>query len=179
MVDHESVSWYALQVRRNHERLSACALEGKGFETFLPLYRSERRWSDRVKQLELPLFSGYLFCRFDPQKRLGVMTSPGVVRIVGIGKAPVPVSDAEIEAIQTIAKSNLDVQPWPFLRVGQVVRIEGGPLYGLSGMLLEIRNEHRLVVGVTLLQRSVAVCIDRRWATPIDEIVPAVAASSY
>jgi transcription antitermination factor NusG len=159
--------WFALQVKPRHEKVAAQALERKGFEQFLPVYRARRRWSDRVKEVHLPLFPGYAFCRFDPLNRLPVLTIPNVVHVVGFGKTPAPVADVEIASLQAIVKSGLPALPWPFLKIGQFVRIDSGPLIGVTGLLLEIKNGHRLVVSVTLLQRSVAVEIDHAWVTPV------------
>jgi transcription antitermination factor NusG len=161
-------AWYAIQVRRNHERITATHLEDRGYETFLPLYKSRRRWSDRVKEIELPLFSGYLFCHMDPANRLAALTSPGVVRIVGIGKAPIAVEEREIDAVRAIVESKFQAEPYEFLQVGERVQIGQGPLRGLSGILLAVEDQHRLVVGVTLLKRSVAVSIEQDWAIPLD-----------
>jgi transcription antitermination factor NusG len=163
----ESGSWYALRIKSRHERIVAAALYGKGYEVFLPLYRDRRRWSDRMKELELPLFPGYLFCRFDVAKRLPILTTPGIVQVVGVGKTPLPIEDTEIAAIQSIVISRLNAQPWPYLQVGQRVRIEQGPLTGLQGILIALKKTHRLVVSVTLLQRSVAVEVDHDWASPV------------
>ncbi len=159
--------WFALQVRGRYENYVATFLHGKGYEWFLPLYKSRRRWSDRIKELELPLFPGYVFCRFNLQKRLPVLLTPGVIRIVGIGRAPLPIDEEEITAIQTVVNSGLPTQPWQFLQIGQRVRIEYGALCGLEGILLELKGHHRIVVSVTLLQRSVAVEIDTDWVSPI------------
>jgi len=159
--------WFALHVNVRRERMAADALRGKGFEEFLPLCRTRRRWSDRVKELEVPLFSRYLFCRFRGEDRHRVLTTPGVGYIVGIGNIPVPVPDGEIAALEAVRKSGVVAQPWPFLQTGQWVRIEEGALSGLEGILLDFRGSCRLVVSVTLLQRSVAVEIDRLNVTPI------------
>ena len=159
-------AWFALQVKPRHEKTAAWALHNKGYEEFLPLYRSRRRWSDRIKELDIPLFAGYVFCRFDPEERLPVLTSPGIVSIVGMGKIPAPVAEAEIAALQAVVRSGLRAEPWPFLRIGHGVRIELGPLAGLEGILSDFKSRQRLVVSVTLLQRSVAVEIDRGWVTP-------------
>jgi len=169
--------WFALKVRPRHEKTTAWALHNKGFEEFLPLYRSRRRWSDRIKELDIPLFPGYVFCRLDPEDRLPALTTAGVVALVGIGKTPSPVEEAEIVALQAVVRSGLRAEPWPFLRIGQAVRIELGPLAGLEGILAEIRNRHRLVVSVTLLQRAVAVEIDRAWIRPIPSRRPSAASS--
>jgi transcription antitermination factor NusG len=162
------LSWYAIQIQSRLGGVASATLRGKGYEEFFPLYRSRRRWSDRIKQLELPLFPGYLFCRFDVSDRLmPILTTPGVIRIVGVGKTPVPVDSEEIEAIRTILRSELAAQPWPFLRVGSKVYIEDGPLAGLEGIITNTDKVYRLIVSVNLLQRSVAVEIDREWARPI------------
>ena len=162
--------WYAVRVRSRYERVIASTLCDKGYEVFLPLYRCRRRWSDRIKELESPLFPGYLFCRFDIQTRLPVLVTPGILQIVGFGETPYPVDEMEIAAIQATVLSELQVQPWPFLHVGQRVRIEFGSLSGQEGILLALKGKYRLVVSVTLLQRSVAVEIERDWAIPIEKL---------
>lgn len=152
--------WFALQVRTRHEPGVANYLQGQGYESFLPLYKCRKRWSDRVKEVHTALFPGYLFCRFDPQDRLPVMKTPGVMQIVGVNRVPVPVDEGEISAIQTLVASGLPNQPWPFLQVGERVRIESGSLCGLEGILMDFKGSHRLVLSITLLQRSVSVEID-------------------
>ena len=159
--------WYALYVNVRREKVTAAALHNRGFEKFLPFGRTRRRWSDRIKELEVPLFSRYLFCRFNVQERHRVLTTPGIEYIVGIGKIPVPVPDVEISAMETVMNAGVTTQPWPFLQTGQWVRIEEGALSGLEGILLDFRAGCRLVISVTLLQRSVAVEIDRLDVTPI------------
>jgi transcription antitermination factor NusG len=113
------------------------------------------------------LFPGYVFCRVHMHNRLPVLTTPGVVSIIGAGKEPLPVSEEEIEAVRTIVKSKLFASPWPFLRVGEEVEITRGPLTGVRGIFVKIKTNFRLVVSVTLLRRSVAVEIDGDWACPI------------
>jgi transcription antitermination factor NusG len=115
--------------------------------------------------LELPLYPGYLFCRFNPQNRLPILTTPGLISIVGVAKDPTPIEEAEITALRTLLSTDLPRQPWPYLQIGQHVRIEYGALYGLEGILLEFRGRHRIVLSVTLLQRSVAVEIESAWVT--------------
>ena len=176
----DNLFWYAIQIRSRLGGIASATLRGKGYEEFLPLYRSRRWWSDRIKQLELPLFPGYLFCRFDVSHRLmPILTTPGVIGIVGAGKTPVPVDDEEIEAIRAILRSGLAAQPWPFLRVGSKVYIERGPLAGMEGIVIDTDKIYRLVVSVSLLQRSVAVEIEREWARPIaDRMGPSAATLS-
>ena len=159
--------WFALQVRAYREMAVADHLLGKGYEWFLPQYKCKKRWSDRVKIVDAPLFPGYLFCRFNPQNRLPILTTPGVFQIVGCQGSPIAVDEAEIAAIQTLVASGLQNQPWPFLAVGDRVRIESGPLRDLEGILVKFKGEHRLVLSVTLLQRSVAVEIDSTLVTSL------------
>jgi transcription antitermination factor NusG len=159
--------WFALRVKSRSEKVVSMMAQNKGFEEFLPLYESRRRWSDRLKSVELPLFPGYLFCRIDPQYRLPLLTIPGVLHFVGIGRIPVPIEDAEIAALQTAVRSGFSTEPWPFLEIGQQVRLDDGPLAGLEGILVGTSKQQRIVVSVTLLKRSVAVAIERHWATPL------------
>jgi len=159
--------WYALRVRPRYERQVAQSIESKGFEVFLPLYLARRRWSDRMKDLELPLFDGYIFCRADLKVRLPILTTPGVIQFVGLGKTPVPVEESEIEALQRVVQSGAVTRPWPFLREGDKVRVDDGPLRSLEGILLRTEHDHNLVISVTLLQRSVAVRLEREWVTPL------------
>ena len=163
-----SRQWYAIRIKSKFEKLAAASLHGKGFEEFLPLYRSKRCWSDRVKTLDLPLFPGYLFCRFDAHDDwLPILNTPGVVSIVACGNTLVPVSEAEIATIQAVLRSGLLALPWPNLTIGSHVVIDRGPLAGIEGIALDVDRKYRLLVSVSLLQRSVAVEIDREWARPI------------
>jgi transcription antitermination factor NusG len=159
--------WYVLRVRSNYENAVALHLRARGFEAFLPTYQCYRRWSDRFKEFELPLFPGYVFSRFDPLNRLPVLSIPGVVNPVAIGNTPVPVDDTEMTAIQAAVKNGLRRSPWPFLQVGQRVRIEQGPLCGIEGILVAFRGRERLVLSVSLLQSSIAVQVEAGWARPL------------
>ena len=162
-----SLPWFALQVRTRHEIGIADYLNAKGYEQFLPLHKCRKRWSDRIKEVQTPLFPGYLFCRFDPQARLPILKTPGVVQIVGNGRSPLPVCDSEISALQTLVASGLPNQPWPFLHAGDKVQIQAGPLRGLEGVLVAFKGNCHLVLSVTLLQRSVAVEIDSALVSPV------------
>jgi transcription antitermination factor NusG len=164
----DQLPWYALRIQSRLASFASTTLRGKGYEEFLPLYRSRRRWSDRIKELELPLFPGYLFCRFDVSDRLlPILSTPGVIGIVGAGKIPIPIEDDEIAAVRAILRSGLAAQPWPSLSIGSKVYIERGPLAGLEGIITNTDKIYRLIVSVSLLQRSVAVEIDREWVRPI------------
>jgi transcriptional antiterminator NusG len=172
--------WYVVAVRPNFERSASLHLHAKGYETFLPLYRVHRKWSDRSKEIEVPLFSGYTFCRFDPRQRLPILQVPGVVSILGFtGAGPLPVDEAEIEAVRTLLRSDLPVGPWPFLREGNFVTVERGPLTGVEGIVIEVKSKYRLVVSISLLQRSVYAEIDCDWVVPREPPWPAPAASLH
>lgn len=161
-----SVRWFALRVRSNFERLTALHLRQRGYQEFLPEYVAQNRWSDRVKIFHKPLFPGYVFCRFDPTDRLPVLTTPGVVHVVGIGRDPAPIDDREIDAVWVTHRSGVLFKPWPFLKMGDRVRVERGPLAGVEGVVEHFRGDCRLVVSISLLQRSIAADIDRNWIRP-------------
>lgn len=161
--------WFALQVRSRREALVAIQLTGQGYECFLPVYKSERRWSDRVKEIEQPLFPGYLFCRFELHNRGPLLMTPGVQQIVGVGRTPMPVEETEMESIRQALASGLPSQPWLYLQIGQRVRVNHGSMNNLEGILINFKGSHRVVLSVSLLQRSVAMEIDLSWVTPIHE----------
>jgi transcription antitermination factor NusG len=173
--------WFAILVRTSREKTANLLLENAGYECFLPISKYMRRWSDRMKEVEVPLFPGYLFCRMNPHNRLPVLMTPGVIQIVGVGKTPIPVAEEEIAAIQRVGKSGLSTMPWPYLQVGHVARIEDGPLRGTTGIVIKIKSGLKLVLSVNLLQRSVAVEIDRSWigaAYPVTPVANQTATSS-
>jgi transcription antitermination factor NusG len=163
---YNPLPWFAFRVQSRFEKRVAAMAESRGFESFLPLVRSRRTWSDRSKSLDLPLLPGYVFCRVDPKDRLLLLTIPGVLHIVGRGKLPVAIDEMEIRAMKAALASGLDTAPCPFLRVGQRVRLENGPLAGLDGFLVERSDRHQLVVSITLLQCSVVVEIKKEWVRP-------------
>lgn len=167
--EDQVLPWYAIHVKSKQERIVSAGLRGRGYEEFLPLYRSERDWSDRKKELDLPLFPGYVFCRLNVNRRQTVVSVPGVVSILGLGRVPAPVPDEEILAVQRVVASGVMAVPWPFLRTGQRVLIERGPLVGVEGTLLEIKSKLRLVLSIELLQRSVAAEVDRSWIRPVSK----------
>ena len=160
-----ALMWYAVQTRSNSERLVYRVLEEKGYELFLPMYSEQRRWSDRMKQINIPLFPGYVFCRLDSHNRFPILQSSGVVRIVGNGNLPIPIPEEEIEAVKNVVQSTLPYTPWSSLAPGHRVVVERGPLMGLQGVLLRVKQGHRLVVSISMLQRAVAVELDASWVT--------------
>jgi transcription antitermination factor NusG len=161
-----------LRVRPRFEKMIASTLLMKGYEGFLPLYRNRSQWSDRIKEVRLPLFPGYLFCRIDLRNRLPILNTPGVIQIVGIGKAPYPVEEEEIAALQAIVVSGLQAEPRSYFNIGQTVRFAAGPLAGVEGILTGFKGARKFVVSVTLLQRSVAVDVDESWIVPISPLAP-------
>jgi transcription antitermination factor NusG len=171
----ELCPWYALSVKHQHELAARSALEFKGFEALAPTYRARRRWSDRVKEIDLPLFAGYVFCRFPFAERMQVIAAPGVAKVVEFGGAPAEISEAEIAAIRVVMASKLPVRPWPYLKPGDRVRVERGPLRGVEGTLLReaVREEPagsvrlQLVIGIEMLQRSLAVELEADMVTPV------------
>jgi len=173
-----SPNWFALRVLSNREKLVASTLHDKGYTEFLPLYRKLSRWSDRNKRLDLPLFPGYVFTHFDPDHRLPILMTPGVVHILGFCGKPEPIPEEEIAALQRLVDSNLPIVPWPFLQLGERIIVEQGPLAGLEGVLTGIKNPYRLVASINLLQRSVAVEIDRGCVRPLRPAVRRLAMSA-
>jgi transcription antitermination factor NusG len=161
--------WYALQVACRKELSIAGQLEGRELECFVPQYTSLRKWSDRTKEVQQALFPGYLFSRFDNNNRQGVVTIPGVMQVVGNGRVAVPVPDCEVEALQVATQSGIPSQPWPYIKMGQKVQVNYGQLRGLQGILVNFKGNHRVVLSVTLLQRSLALEVDLSWVTALDE----------
>jgi transcription antitermination factor NusG len=159
--------WYALTTKPRYESATARHLRSKGFDELAPVYRTRRRWSDRFKEIEFPLFPGYLFCNFTYEQRLHVLNTPGVSSIVGFGKQPAAIDESEIIAIRSIVDSGVRAWPWPYLHAGQRVRIEDGCLRGLTGTLVRENDCWRVVVNVELLQRAVMVEIDRDLLRPV------------
>jgi transcription antitermination factor NusG len=153
-------------VRSRHEKSVLDQLEAKEYQAFLPLYAARRRWADRWKILTLPLFAGYVFCRFDTAARSRVLATPGVIDVVRTGPEPALIESCEIEAIRLVVNSRLNAEPYPSLVRGQRVVVTDGPLKGVAGTLMQVRNGIRLVISIELLRRSVQVEIER------DRVIP-------
>lgn len=168
----QGLNWFALQVRPRLEKFVSHSLVAKGYETFLPVYERHRRWSDRIKRSEVALFEGYLFCRLNDEARLPILSVPGVIRFVGIGNTPAVVDDTEITTLQGVARSGARMAPWPFLEIGQRLRIEQGPLRDLEGIVINCKGSYRVILSVSLLQRSVAVELDRESVHPLTLVQP-------
>lgn len=153
------VAWYAVKARPRHERVVARGLEERGVRCFLPLWRRLRRWSDRLKVVETPLFPTYLFVEIAPRQRLDVVRVRGAIDLVG-GREPVAVDPEEIDALLRLAAGGAVLEPHVFLREGQRARVSSGPFRGVEGFLVERRPRSKLVVSVTLFSQSVALTLD-------------------
>ena len=159
--------WFAVRVKSNCERVVALLLDQRGYQRFLPSSQVRKQWSDRIKVAERLLIPGYVFCSFNPHDRLPIVSTPGVLHVVGVGKEPAPISGTEIQALWTTVTSGLPVETWPFLQSGDRVVVERGALAGVEGIVTHFRGGCRLVVSIALLQRSVAAEIDRDWVRPL------------
>jgi len=159
--DTGSLEWFALAVKPRFDKAVARTLGAKGLETFLPLYTKRHTYATRSRDFELPLFPGYVFCRFNVHRRLPVLTTPGVVQVLGIGNTPAALSEIEITSLQTALSARIPAEPFPFVQTGQRVRINRGVLNGVEGIVITFKQCLRMVLSVTLLQRSVLLEIDR------------------
>jgi len=164
--------WCAIHTRHQHERKVAATLCRHGFQILLPMYDTVRRWSDRKKQITLPLFPGYVFFVDEAARRLQVLCTPGVHSILSAGGAPAVIPDEEIAAIRRAVESPLRVTPHPFLKNGDVVRIARGPLTGLEGIVSREKGIFRVVLSVEILGRSAAVEIDASDAERVTALDP-------
>jgi transcription antitermination factor NusG len=153
--------WFALQVRSRTENVCSLILGNKGYETFLPT----SIFGDEARNRPKPLFPGYLFCKLRHFAYGPILTTPGVIRVVGFGTMPAPISDEEIGSLRSMISSGCPVAPCPYT-IGKRIRIIGGPLKGIPGTVIRVKNAFRLVVSVDLLQRSAAVEVDARWIAP-------------
>lgn len=158
--------WFALQVHTRRESVVRDALQAKSYETFLPTYKECRPYSDRIRKVDSALFPGYVFCRLDVEKRLPVLSTPGVYDIVRLGETFRPVEEAEIAAIERVVTSDCSAKPWPFLKAGDQVRVQFGSLAGMTGLLISEKGVDRLILSISMLQRSVSVEMDRTWVQP-------------
>lgn len=164
-----STMWYAVHTRHQHEKLVARMLANKGFEVFLPLYSDVRQWRDRTKRVELPLFSCYVFLRGNLDRRLAIVTTPGIHGLVSSAGKLAPIPEEEIQAIHSVIENRIKVEPHPFLKCGDLVRVKSGALRGLEGFLARKKGQTRLIISVSLLERSVAAEVD---ASAVERVMP-------
>lgn len=160
--------WYAVYANVRHEKRVKEYLDGRMVECYLPSYRSVRRWQDRRKEVELPLFPGYLFVRIAYRSRLQVLTAPGVVQIVSFDGKPAPVRQDEIEALRQALSRNAHCEPHPYLKVGRRVRVRSGPLSGVEGILMRRKERFRLILSIDLIMRSIATEVDEADVEPVN-----------
>ena len=153
-------SWYALQTRSRHEKLVVDLLSKKNFETFLPIRKVKRKWSDRIKQIEEPLFKGYLFVHGSLLRRMEILQTQGVVRFVGFGKIPSTVPEKDLSAIRRFMAEEISIDPFPYLHEGQRVVVRTGPFQGVEGFLVVKKNTYRLVISLDSITQSASIEID-------------------
>jgi transcription antitermination factor NusG len=158
--------WFAAYTSPRHEKHVSQQMQHRGIQNFLPLYKSMRRWKDRRKELELPIFPGYLFVRMALRERVRVLQVPGVVQLVSFQGRPAPLPDSEIEMLRGQLSQSGTLQPHPFLTVGRRVRVTNGPMSGMEGLLARKKEKFRVVLSIELIQRSVAVEVDMRDIEP-------------
>lgn len=152
--------WYALHTRSRHEKVVDKGLRKKGIETFLPLRKLTRHWSDRVKKIEEPLFSGYLFVQIPIIRRFDVLKTHGSVCFVSFNSIPVPIPEKELMAVRRFVEGQITVDPFPYLSEGDRVYVRSGPLKGVEGFIVRKDRHTRLVISLDLLFQSVSVVID-------------------
>ena len=157
-LDTREASWFALRVKPNHEKNVARFLQYQGYEGFLPTYKIRRGGTQRSQEVELALFAGYVFCKFDRASWARIINTPGVIDAVRSGRSLVSIDQEQIEALQIVQNARSRMEPWPFVAVGDSVRIAAGPLAGRQGTIVTLKGSTRLVLSVTLLQRSVLAC---------------------
>jgi transcriptional antiterminator NusG len=162
--------WFALQVRPRFEKKAALDLQERGLTAFLPLYSTKHQWSDRQRLVRLPLFPGYVFVQIAPTLdiRVSVLRANGVIRFAGVRGVGIPIPDNEIEALQAVIEMRIPFEPYLYLKIGQRVRIRGGALDGVEGILMAINGDQSLIVSVNLIQRSIAMRITGYKVEPID-----------
>jgi len=152
--------WYAVWTRSRHEQVVRTQLDEKHVPAFLPTMRRWSRWKDRKKQIDVPLFPGYVFARFEAGERLSVLKCSGVVSIVSFDGEPAPVPDHEIEGIRTLVESTLPYDPCPTIKTGTLVEVSHGPLKGVVGRLTRKGTQSRLILSVDLIGQAVSVQVD-------------------
>jgi transcription antitermination factor NusG len=162
VVGQDGENWYAVQTRARHEKAVAHRLCERGVTTFLPTITEVHRWKDRKKTIELPLFSCYLFVKLMPsnEDRQRVLRADSVLGLVGTQGLGTPIPNDEINAVRTLVSEQVPCCAHPFLKTGQRVRIRGGALEGLEGILLSRNGDRRLIISVTAMQRSLALQVE-------------------
>lgn len=161
------IEWYALHTRSRHEKMVDELLRRKEIETFLPLRKFRRRWSDRFKEVAEPLFKGYVFIHTPFADRLRILQTKGVIRFVGFGGVPTPVAEKELSALRRFMEEEIDIDPFPYLKEGQRVVVRSGLFRGVEGFLACKKNKYRLVISLDLLSQSASIEIDSATVEPL------------
>ncbi|MDE3180157.1 MAG: UpxY family transcription antiterminator [Acidobacteriota bacterium] len=169
-------SWHALYTRHQHEKMVAELLSKKNFDVYLPLYEATHRWKDRLKKLSLPLFPSYVFVKGGLDRQLQMMMTPGVYSILATSGRAAVIAEEQIDAVKRMVEGPLRVEPHPFLKCGEAVRVTAGPLQGIEGILIRKKNFTRLVLSIEMLMKSVAVEIDAWMVESISGARPPLAA---
>ncbi len=157
--------WYAIKVRTNGEVSTLAVLQSRGFDPYCPTQKERRRYTDRMKAVDVPIFPGYLFCRFNPQNKVPILSSPGVQHIVGVAGMPAAIPDEEMKSIYRVIEAGGSASS--YLKQGRRVRVTHGSLVGVEGVLVRDTTGDRLVVSIELLTRSASLYIDRDQVCPI------------
>lgn len=158
--DYAESRWYAAYTSARHEKRVAGQMANARLESFLPVYKSVRRWKDRRKELELPLFPGYVFVRIALKDRLEVLRLPGVVQFVAFQGKPAALPEHDIEALRCGLQTGAPIQPHPYLKAGRRVRVRSGAMQGVEGVLVRKKDSLRVVMTIDLIMRSVALEVD-------------------
>jgi transcription antitermination factor NusG len=161
-------AWHAVYTRHQHEKAVARILTGKGFETLLPLYSCASSRKDRTKLLSLPLFPCYVLIRASLERLLDIVKTPGIHYLVSTAGRPTSIPTAEIYAIRRAVESGAALEPYPFLKCGERVRVKCGPLAGIEGILVRKKNVYRLVLSVEMLGKAAAVEVDAFQVEPLN-----------
>lgn len=167
--DPDRLAWYAVRVKSKSELQVAAVLAAKGVQSYVPTYTALRQLADRKKNVECPLFAGYVFSRFDVEQRLPILVTPHVLQILGLGKTPTAIPDSEIRNLALVADSRLPPDVVNVPSAGEAVRIDHGPLAGVEGIILRAGGSSRLFVSVTLLRRAVTVQVEQSWVRVAEE----------
>jgi transcription elongation factor/antiterminator RfaH len=169
-VSPADLRWYAVRTRSRHEKIATQQLQTRGIETFLPVVTQTHRWSDRKKQVEVPLFSGYTFVRVEyasNEQRIQVLQTHGVAGFVGIQRTGDPIPDNQIEDIRTVLSNKVDIKAHSFLKIGQRVRVRGGALDGVEGILVSADGDRSLVISLNSIERSLSIRVEGYDVEPV------------
>lgn len=175
----QELDWYAIYAKHQHEKTAADLLTRKGFEILFPVYRSVRRWKDRKKTVFLPLFPCYLFVRTDLSRKVDILRTAGVFWLVESGGCACPIPGSDIQAIKKIIRSPAEIEPHPYLKVGEWVRVRRGFLEGVEGILTRFKNQYRVVLTVEPLRKAIAVEVNLEAVEPVSSREPGVSGSAF